>query len=97
VLVSLVSLVLHCVIVLFFLRLLALKALRKVFNCHVSISCLRIVSSSGSELSAYLMLSEVASWVHPLTLLSDQVASASSNIDNGAHNMSFVSLSRFAF
>jgi hypothetical protein len=95
--VSVVSVVLRCVVVLLFLHLLALKALRKVFNCHVSISCLRIVSSSGSELSAYLMLSEVVSWVHPLTLLSDQVASASGNIDSGAHSMSFISLLRFAF
>jgi hypothetical protein len=94
---ALVSLVLRYVVVSLFLHLLALKALRKVFNCHVSISCLRIVSSSGSELSAYLMLSEVVSWVHPLTLLSDQVASASGNIDSGAHSMSFISLLRFAF
>jgi hypothetical protein len=43
------------------------------------------------------MLSEVASWVHPLTLLSDQVASAGCSIDSGMHSMSFVSLSRFAF
>jgi hypothetical protein len=43
------------------------------------------------------MLSEVASWVHPLTLLSGQVVSASGNIDSGEHSMSFVSLSRFAF
>ena len=43
------------------------------------------------------MLSEVASWVHPLTLLSDQVALASGSIDSSTHSMSFVSLSRFAF